>query len=199
MNRRRFFWISVFCVAIPLAYLGWGICLLVWPKLGDWTHFKDLIPLVIAIPLAILAASWQRRTSYLQALRDLWKQLVPAAHDAIEFARNGQRYEQVEKELSEAIEMVRGVFERPRGLFPFENLHSMYRLVTWLNGNPTAAPYTRPQIEQAITNLWKEMREEMLKEFDRGAPYSPVSKFLHNGEDISDKISKGTAVPSDFL
>jgi hypothetical protein len=207
MNRRRFFLFSSFCILVPLGYLGLGLRFLYFNcDTQTWTRYKDLIPLVIAIPLAILAAAWQRRTSYLQGMRDLWEQLVPAAHDAIVFARDvqpgsadyDQKFHDAEKQLSESIDLVRGVFKRPHGLYPYENLHSMHKLVMWLGRNSTAAPYSRPMIEGALSNLWKEMREEILKEFDRGVPYSWVSKYRHNGVDISDKVVKAIAQQADF-
>ena len=40
--------------------------------------FKDFIPLVAMLVAAFLTAAFQRRISFLQALRDLWKQMIPA-------------------------------------------------------------------------------------------------------------------------
>ena len=48
--------------------------------------FTDLLPITTVVAAAILAAAFQRRISYLQALRDLlWKQLVPAIQTAIQY------------------------------------------------------------------------------------------------------------------
>ena len=45
---------------------------------GYYATYKDLIPLVIAIPAAYLAFAFQRRGSYLQALRTVWEHMVGA-------------------------------------------------------------------------------------------------------------------------
>ena len=80
---------------------------------------KGLVNLVVAVPAAILACTIQRRVSYLNALRDLWKQLIPAVQEAIQYthkASPGQiEFSKVQAQLSTAIDSLRGVFKNVRG------------------------------------------------------------------------------------
>jgi len=52
-----------------------------------YSTFKDLLPFLIAAPAAWLGYCFQRRSSYLQALRGLFGDLVRAANGAVEYTR----------------------------------------------------------------------------------------------------------------
>jgi hypothetical protein len=55
-----------------------------------YATYKDLLPLLIAIPAAWLGYCFQRRTSYLAALRTLWENLIPAVQQAIHYTHLAQ-------------------------------------------------------------------------------------------------------------
>jgi hypothetical protein len=50
-----------------------------------YTVYKDVTGPLVALLAALLGFSFQRRNSYLQALRDLWKILIPAVQGAIRY------------------------------------------------------------------------------------------------------------------
>jgi hypothetical protein len=72
---------------------------------------KDLTPIAIAIPGAVLAAGFNRRNSYLQAMRELWRQLIPAAQSAIQYTHlqspTQQDFAKTQEALSSAIDLIR--------------------------------------------------------------------------------------------
>jgi hypothetical protein len=102
-------------VAIYLAALLLGVILYWQSRTLLYPLFKDLIPLLIAVPAAYLGYSFQRRSSYLQALRDLWKTLIPAVQRAVQYtyldAVDRQEFARVMCDLSIMIDALRGVFK----------------------------------------------------------------------------------------
>src|ERR1700726_3178233 len=87
-----------------------GAYLVVEASLYHWSHdvwyplFKDSVPMLIAIPAGYLAYSFQRRASYLQDLRDLWKTIIPAVKRAIQYtyldAPDRKEFGEVMRDLS---------------------------------------------------------------------------------------------------
>ena len=77
---------------------------------------EALLPVALAIPAAILAAGFSRRNSYLQALRDVWRRLIPAVQGAIQYthfsAPSQSDFAETQKALSTAIDELRGVFKK---------------------------------------------------------------------------------------
>jgi len=181
-------------------------------KYGDqrlYEIYKDLIPLAIAFPAAYLGSVFQQRVSYLQALRDLWGQLIPAVHTAIAFARAPERtveaFLKTRTELSTAIDSLRGVFDNvpqpgtTKGLYPYENLKDILEIVEWLGWEREVPPVEQQQAQSAIASLWGEMHASLLLEFDRDPPIMPVSKFLHTKEQsVADKLFAGTLTSADL-
>ena len=71
---------------------------------------ESLMPITVAIPVAWLAAVFRSRNSYLQALRDLWKHLIPAAQAAIQYTHltqpNQRDFAKTQEALATAIDML---------------------------------------------------------------------------------------------
>ena len=156
---------------------------------------ETLIPVALAIPITLLAAGFNRRNSYLQALRDLWRQLVPAVQAAIQYTHlpgpSQADFARTLESLSTAIEMLRGVFanvpfanipvDYSRGLYPYENLKNIHAEVSQLGFGPPlflleeAKQARARQARARIITLWQEMRDAMLSEFDRDIPKWPAT------------------------
>jgi hypothetical protein len=104
--------------------------------------YKDLIPLALAVPIALLSWSFQRRMSYLQALRDFWQRLIPAVQGAIQYtylSNPGQAdFARTLEHLATVMDLARGVFANVpakgsrNGLYPYENLKDIYNTISWL-------------------------------------------------------------------
>lgn len=161
-------------------------------------YFKDFIPVIVGIAVAILAAAFQRRVSYLQALRDLWKQLLPAIQTVIQYTHlespTVQKFAEAYVSLATAIDAVRGVFRNVphhgKLLYPYENLHDIRKVLDSIAPFPANIHNTPAQREKArkvIVSLWKETHAAMLLEFDCAVPQKPVSKYLtEKGGNIAD-------------
>ncbi len=170
---------------------------------------EALIPLAVAIPATALAAAFNRRNSYLQALRELWRSLIPAAQSAIQYthmtAPDQAAFARTQEAMSTAIDLLRGVFANvprrgaPTGLFPYENLKDIYRIVSWLGFGETFRTSAASDARACITKLWQEMHTAMLEEFDRDVPIIPVGRFLWDGRSIADLLIDGDLRREDLL
>ena len=180
--RRWALGISLFWCSTVLA----GI-LLRWrfPGPDSWYGaFKDMIPIIVAVPAAWLGFSFQRRHSYLQQLRILWSTLVRAIASARMYSTSsepkGDEWQGALCHLSIAIDEVRGVFcnsgESPTnvGLYPFESLKEIYELLE--GHSPEAARII--DLPGEIEQKWKRLRSFILHEFDRECPEHLDSPYV---------------------
>jgi hypothetical protein len=183
--------------------LGGG---LYWKSQTFWYPlFKDVLPMLIAIPAAYLAYSFQRRASYLQALRELWKLLIPAVQRAIQYTYlekpDPKEFGEVMRDLSTVVDSLRGVFrnvpaEGPVGLYPYEPLKDIWEVMSWLRDGRTEAE--RYRARRCIRQLWYDVHAAMLLEFDREVPVHPVSKYLDQKPSLADKLRDSTLTDADF-
>jgi len=176
----------------------------------EWYNVsKDLVPLSIAAPAAYLGYVFQRRMSYLQSLRQLWHMLIPAVHRAIIFANSPKReaneYCEAMMNLGAAIDALRGVFANVpksgslKGLYPFENLKDIYRIVEWIGCRDDRSEEQLVHARACMHKLWQEMHGSLLLEFDRDPPIQPISKYLHDQEiSVADKLFQGTLTEQDL-
>src|SRR5467141_450221 len=112
-----------------------------WPK-NTFDYLKDMTPVLLALPTAWLAYCFNRRNSYLQALRQLWDKLIPAVQDAIQYTHLSQPTEQefskVMLGLTTMVDSLRGVFknvggERAEGgFYPYEPLKDVTKTLRYL-------------------------------------------------------------------
>ena len=168
---------------------------------------KDLIPIALALPVAVLAWAFRRRNSYLQALRDLWQHLIPAVQSAIQYTHlqspEQRDFAETQKAIATAIDMLRGVFRNiptkdPVGLYPFENLKDISKIVDWLKYDSKFRSSEAERARECIIRLWQEMHSAMLREFDRSVPSRPVSKYLGDGRSVADLLIDGCLADNDL-
>lgn len=152
-----------------------------------FSTFKDMIPLLISIPAAWLGYCVQRRSAYLQQLRSLWSKLVDAIQSSMQYTHlaqpTQQEYSIVLIKLSSAIDEVRGLFcnlgemDKEVGLYPFEPLKDIYGLIEKLGYDNSFATDKADEVRKKVFALWKDVRQELLKEFDREEPTFPHSHW----------------------
>lgn len=211
MSRTRLIrWLTAVCfwLLIILALYFYGAHCQVKVGTTDLTTIiKDIIPVALAIPTAFLAYAFARRNSYLQALREFWKQLVPSMQKAIQYTHLAEPkqtdFAPVMESLSSAIDLTRGVFSNiskngSRGLFPHENLKDIQSIISWLGFGESFKKADAAKARQCITALWQEMHHAMLAEFDRDVPVTPVSKYLYQGESVADLLISKKLIDEDL-
>jgi hypothetical protein len=148
--------------------------------------FKDLIPLIFAIPAAYLGYCFQRRGSYLQSLRSLWSQLVTSVNNAIQYTHlespTQEQFHKVLTELSIVIDELRGVYKnigestKYIGLYPYEPIKDIHKVISGL-GFGMYDEDVRSIARQQVVDHWRSIRSNFLDEFDRAEPTKIVTPF----------------------
>ena len=149
--------------------------------------FKDLMPLTIAIPAAYLGFCFQRRSGFLQALRQLWTNLITSVNSAIQYTHltdtTDKQFGETLVLLSKSIDEVRGVYKNLKetegdiGLYPFECLKEIHQLISKLGYgklDTTKSTDTRKRIR----HCWGDLRKSFLSEFDRSEPTTFHSPYV---------------------
>ncbi len=159
--------------------------------------FKDLVPFFIAIPAAWLGYCFQKRFSYLSALREFWNILIPACQQAIQYTHiqnpTDHDFAKTQQDLSTVIDSLRGVFKNlgpssKIGLYPYENLKDICQIVSWLKFSSNHTDDDRYWARRCIRTLWSSMHHMLLLEFDREVPVYPLSKYLDDGKSLADYL-----------
>lgn len=160
--------------------------------------YKDMMPFLIAIPAAWLGYCFQRRASYLAALRSLWDDLIPAVRKAIQYTYLNKpdelQYLATVKDLDVAIDSLRGVFRNipstdTMGLYPYENLKDIQEVIRWLCYTKNWSDHNRYWARRSIRLLWASMHQALLQEFDREVPTYHVGKYVEGRPSVADILT----------
>jgi hypothetical protein len=153
-----------------------------------YNTYKDLIPLLFAVPAAWLGFCFQRRSSYLQQLRALWPKIVEAVQMAIQYthltAPDLKEYSAVLLKLSIAIDEVRALFRNLNetddggGLYPFEPLKATHQVISVLGFGTNFDAVRAESARRGVVDLWKRLQPVFLHEFDREDPSRFASPFI---------------------
>lgn len=170
--------IAVYAIALLL-----GIVLRILypdPSSLAYATYKDMMPLIIAIPAAYLASCFQQRNNYALSLRALWSHLIAAVSAAVVYthvpAPSQELYTETLRKLGIVVEEVRGVFKNiprkgyPNGWYPFEPIKQIYNEIRELGYGDSVTKDARRQARERISDLWRRNREQFLAEFDRDVP-----------------------------
>ena len=183
MTRTRLSRITRTVAAVYAAAIALGILLRIafpTPNSIVYQTYRDLIPLIIALPAAFLAQAFQRRASYVQGLRALWSNMVAGVAAAVTYTElrspSQEQYAEALRRLSVAIEEVRGFYANvPSGIarsgwYPFEPVKQIHDAVRALGFGDTTTPERRGETQERIFALWKPMRERFLAELEVEVP-----------------------------
>lgn len=142
--------------------------------------FRDMIPLIIALPAAFLAQAFQRRAAYVQGLRAVWNDMVGAVAAALTYTElptpSKESYADVLRRLSVAIEGVRGFYANvPSGVsttgwFPFEPVKQIREEVKALGFGDEATAERRADANERVYAMWRRARERFLAELEVEIP-----------------------------
>ncbi|HWT00054.1 MAG TPA: hypothetical protein VN256_07395 [Pyrinomonadaceae bacterium] len=175
--------IAIYAVAIVVAFI-----LKIKSFDRIYGTYKDVMPLIIAMPAAYLAFCFQKRSSYMQTLRSLWSHIIEAVQSAYEYtyapAPTREQYATTLSKLSMAIDEVRGVFcnldqeKDGIGLYPFEPIKCIRDEIRKLGFGEEVSSEKQKRTRSTINEEWRELRGKFLLEFDRDIPTYPSSKYL---------------------
>lgn len=159
----------------------------------NYSVFKDLIPFMIAIPIAFLGFCFQKRANYTQALRPLWSNLIISVNTAIQYTHQTsttqKEYGETLMMLSSSIDEVRGVYKNLNtrsdgiGYYPFESLKSIHSVISEL-GYGDMDKARSDEARKHIKHNWKNLRQTFLLEFDRPEPTVFDSPYYSSGKKL---------------
>jgi hypothetical protein len=185
MTRRAFqFWV-VGIAALYALFIVTGVALHGGER---YVLFKDLLPLATALPAAILAGVYQRRSSFLQQLRSTWTSLVDAVQETVQFTHLAQPeaadFAKLMKKLSVVTDDFRSLYKNlregkeSRGFFPFESLKRIQEAISKYFLAKDYSEPTQRETRKLVIALWKQVRNPVLEEFDRLEPTYYDSPFV---------------------
>jgi hypothetical protein len=141
---------------------------------------RDFIPVIVAAPAAWLAWAFQRRLSYLHALRMVWSDAIASVQGALRYTEtrspSRQLHTRTLSDLVATIEQVRGLFKNVEerdgagGMYSFEQLKVIHGAVLDLGHGAQASAARRREARLQIIESWKQVRARLLLEFDRATP-----------------------------
>ncbi len=164
-------------LAAKLSGIGWA--------LNFYEFIRDTSLLIVTVIAAYMAYIYQKRTTFLQNLREQWYEIVRAKAELIHYCHLEQpaveTYLAAARELSECIDKMRIVYSNVGetdeliGLYPYSPLHHM-RLVMESLDPRKAAPTTLQRFEARgeIWDAFNVIREHFLDEFDIDEPSRPI-------------------------
>ncbi len=167
-------------LAAKLSGIQWALNL--------YEFIRDTSLLIVTVIAAYMAYVYQRRTAFLQNLREQWREIVQAKAALIYYCHlpdpNLDDYLHAARQLSECIDNMRIVYanigetDELIGLYPYSPLHHMRIVMEKLD--PRVAQPTPEQKYAARGEIWdafNAVREHFLDEFDIEEPTRPI--LLH--------------------
>ncbi len=189
MTRKRLRNIIKIVTAIYLLCVLTGVTLRIFDATEEqkiYSTFKDLLPLIFAVPLGYLGFCFQRRNSFMSSLKFLWKNMIVAVNEAIQYTHREENSQEdfgaVLTSLSEVIDELRGVYknigetESNIGRYPFEPIKTINEEIKKL-GYGKIENSIREKSRDLIIGNWQSIRKEFLHEFDRYEPTKPVTSY----------------------
>ena len=153
--------------------------------LSFYDFIRDTSLLIVTVVAAFMAHVYQRRTTFLQNLREQWREIVEAKAALIYYCHLKDPalndYLIASRQLSETIDNMRIVYRNVGetgefiGLYPYAPLHYMRKVMDTLD--PRAASPTVQDKYKARGEIWaafNAIREHFLDEFDIDEPARPV-------------------------
>jgi hypothetical protein len=153
--------------------------------LSFYDFIRDTSLLIVTVIAAFMAHVYQKRTTFLQNLREQWKEIVETKAALIYYCHLDdnklENYLIASRKLSETIDNMRIVYRNVGetsefvGLYPYSPLHYMHRVMGTLDpriGTPT--PDDKFKARGEIWDAFNALREHFVEEFDIEEPTRPV-------------------------
>jgi hypothetical protein len=151
-----------------------------------YDYLKDMALVLVTVVAAYLANVFQKRSIFLNALKEEWRNIVKAKSALFTYtqreAPTQEEYFAAFCAISESIDSMRAVYSnvgetrRNIGLYPYESLHDMRRALQSLKPTQgtTMSAEKRELARDAIMQAFYAVRETFLEELDLEAPDYPI-------------------------
>ena len=188
MTRKRLNRIVAVTVAGLVVLIGLALAAklsgVTW-ALNFYDFIRDTSLLIVTVVAAYLAQIFQRRATFLQNLREQWREIVVAKAALIYYCHQKdptlEDYLVAARQLSETIDNMRIVYKNVGetdeliGIYPFSPLHHMHRVMKSLDPRTgTASVEDKFKARGEIWDAFDAIREHFLDEFDIEEPNRPV-------------------------
>ena len=156
---------------------------------SGYEYLRDMALLIATGGVAYLTNVFQKRSSFIDSLKEEWRDVLHAKSALLEFthleAPSTQQYIAAFNILSETIDNMRTVYRNVGetrelvGLYPFAPLHDMRRALQTLNPQKGLgiAEGNRKLVRDAVLQSFYALRERFLEELDLEEPTSPLLIF----------------------
>ncbi len=151
-----------------------------------YDYMKDMALVFVTVVAADLASVFQKRNSFVEALREEWQDIIKAKSALFAYtqldAPTQKDYVTAFCAISESIDNMRSVYRNVGetgslvGLYPYEPLHDMRRALQDLEPRkyPNVSEREQTEARQKILGAWYALREQFLEELDLEAPDKPL-------------------------
>jgi hypothetical protein len=168
-----------------------------------YDYLKDMSLVLVTVVAAYLANVFQKRSLFLNALKEEWRNMVKAKSTLFTYTQlespSQEQYLAAFCAVSESLDNMRAVYRNVGetnaliGLYPYAPLHDMRRALQTLEPMPGRATTTeaRKLARDAILQSFYALRETFLEEMDLEAPDNPL--LIYNGRRIKKPGAPGWA------
>lgn len=181
-NRVLAFVITGLMVLIAVA-LGARLAGGIW--LAFYEFIRDTSLLVVTVVAAYMAHIYQKRGTFLESLREQWREIVQAKSALIYYCHletpSVEDYLKTARQLSECIDNIRIVYanvgetDELIGYYPYAPLHHMRKVLETLDPRQTRlTAEDRYAARGEIWDAFNAIREHFLDEFDIEEPTRPI-------------------------
>lgn len=153
---------------------------------ATYEYLKDMSLLIATGGVAYLTNVYQKRSSFIDSLREEWRDIIQTKSALITFCElpkpTSEAYLAAFCRLSETIDNMRIVYRNVGetaalvGLYPYAPLHDMRRALQTLDPsrNALATATDRKLVRSAILQSFYALRETFLEELDLEEPQTPL-------------------------
>lgn len=189
MTRRRLhkiltihFLLFALLLAVALVCKLWGHETLI--KLYEF--IRDMSLIFVTLAAAYLANVYQKRSNFLQSLREEWREIVNTKSALIVYCEQPETdindFVEARRRISQTIDYMRIVYKNILesdeyiGFYPYEPLHDMRRALNTIDPREQSkiTYEEKQQVREKIFHSFLALRENFLEEFDLDEPTSPV-------------------------
>ncbi len=171
-----------------------------------YDYLKDMSLVLVTVVAAYLANVFQKRSLFLNALKEEWRNIVKAKSTLYTYTQldspSQEQYLAAFCAISESLDNMRAVYRNVGetdaliGLYPYAPLHDMRRALQTLKPAPgrIVTADERDLVRDSIMQSFYALRETFLEEMDLEAPDNPL--LIYNGRRIKKPGAPGWATRS---